>query len=105
MKKLLLPIVISLIFFLNIAFAGIEARFVHDPDIYKGKIVFSYEGDLWIVSSSGGTATRLTSFPGDEFSAKFSPDGKELAFTGEYDGSYNVYVMPVDGAEPSLLTK
>ncbi len=104
MKRLLLPITIALVFFFKIAFAGIEVRFVHDPDIYKDKIVFTYEGDLWIVSSSGGTASRITSSPGDEFSAKFSPDGKELAYTENYDGSYNVYVMPVEGGKPTRVT-
>jgi len=104
MKKLLLSFTVSFIFLINISFAAIQARFVHDPDIYKDKIVFSYEGDLWIVSSSGGTASRLTSFPGDEFAPKFSPDGKEIAFTGSYDGSYNVYVMPVEGGKPERIT-
>ncbi|MHB1685774.1 MAG: S41 family peptidase [Ignavibacteriaceae bacterium] len=104
MRKILLTFAISLIGFINFSFAGIEARFTHDPDIYKDKIVFTYEGDLWLVNSSGGTASRLTSFPGDEFSAKFSPDGKELAFTANYDGSYNVYVMPVDGGKPKRIT-
>ena len=75
-----------------------------DPDIYKDKIVFTYENDLWLVSSNGGTATRLTSFPGNEFSAKFSPDGKSIAFTAGYDGTYSVYVMPSEGGEPVRLT-
>ncbi|HEX9252519.1 MAG TPA: peptidase S41, partial [Ignavibacteriaceae bacterium] len=75
-----------------------------DPDIYKDKIVFTYENDLWLVNSNGGTATRLTSFPGNEFSAKFSPDGKSIAFTAGYDGTYSVYVMPSEGGEPVRLT-
>ncbi|MHB8578913.1 MAG: S41 family peptidase [Ignavibacteriaceae bacterium] len=104
MKKLLLSFAFSFLFFINLSLAAIQARFTHDPDIYKDKIVFTYEGDLWTVSSSGGTASRLTSFPGDEFAAKFSPDGKEIAFTGSYDGSYNVYVMPVDGGKPKRIT-
>ena len=104
MKKILLSIAFSFLFFINISLAAIQARFTHDPDIYKNKIVFTYEGDLWTVSSSGGTASRLTTFPGDEFAAKFSPDGKEIAFTGSYDGSYNVYVMPVDGGIPKRIT-
>ena len=56
------------------AFAA-EARFMTYPDIHEDKVVFTYEGDLWLASASGGSAARLTSFPGDEYAAKFSPDG------------------------------
>ena len=52
------------------------------PDIYKDKIVFMYGGDLWLASSSGGDAHRITSDPGRELFPKFSPDGKWIAFTG-----------------------
>ena len=81
-----------------------EARFMRSPDIYKDKVVFTYENDLWIVSSAGGTATRLTNSPGAEGSPKFSPDGKWIAFTGSYDGSQNVYVIPAEGGEPRRVT-
>ena len=81
-----------------------EGRLMSYPDIYKDKIVFTYENDLWLVNSSGGTATRLTSFPGNEFSARFSPDGKYIAFTGGYDGTYSVYVIPSEGGEPVRVT-
>ena len=84
--------------------AADEGRLMTYPDIYKDKIVFTYEDDLWIVSSSGGTATRLTSFPGSEFSARFSPDGKYIAFTAGYDGTYSVYVIPSEGGEPVRVT-
>jgi tricorn protease len=56
------------------------------------------------VNSSGGIATRLTSAPGNESSPRFSPDGKTIAFTGEYDGSQNVYTIPVEGGEPFRVT-
>ncbi|HTX17181.1 MAG TPA: S41 family peptidase [Bacteroidota bacterium] len=81
-----------------------EARFMKYPDISKDKIVFSYEGDLWTVSSSGGVARRITSAPGNEFSPKFSPDGKWIAFTGSYDGSQNVYIIPSEGGVPIRVT-
>ena len=84
--------------------AADEGRLMTYPDIYKDKIVFTYEDDLWIVSSNGGTATRLTSFPGSEFSARFSPDGKYIAFTAGYDGTYSVYVIPAEGGEPARVT-
>lgn len=81
-----------------------EGRLLRFPDIYKDKIAFMYAGDLWLVSSSGGTARRITSHPGRELFPKFSPDGKWLAFTGQYDGNFNVYVMPSEGGQPKQLT-
>ena len=81
-----------------------EGRLLRFPDIHKDKIAFVYGGDLWLVSSSGGTARRITSHPGRELFPKFSPDGKWLAFTGQYDGNFNVYVMPSEGGQPKQLT-
>src|SRR5271165_29225 len=81
-----------------------EGRLLRFPDIYKDKIAFMYGGDLWLTSSSGGTARRITSHPGRELFPKFSPDGKWLAFTGQYDGNFNVYVMPSEGGQPRQLT-
>ena len=81
-----------------------EGRLLRFPDIYKDKIAFMYGGDLWLASSAGGTARRITSHPGRELFPKFSPDGKWLAFTGQYDGNFNVYVMPADGGQPKQLT-
>jgi tricorn protease len=81
-----------------------EGRLLRFPDIYKDKIAFMYGGDLWLASSAGGTARRITSHPGRELFPKFSPDGKWLAFTGQYDGNFNVYVMPSDGGQPKQLT-
>jgi tricorn protease len=81
-----------------------EGRLLRFPDIYKDKIAFMYGGDLWVASSSGGTARRITSHPGRELFPKFSPDGKWLAFTGQYDGNFNVYVMPSEGGQPKQLT-
>src|SRR5437762_8169521 len=60
-------------------------------DISKDRVVFAYAGDLWIASREGGAARRLTSHVGDELYPKFSPDGKWIAFTGEYDGNPDVY--------------
>src|SRR6266849_2284811 len=81
-----------------------ESRLLRFPDIYKDKIAFMYGGDLWLASSSGGTARRITSYPGRELFPKFSPDGKWLAFTGQYDGNFNVYLMPSEGGQPKQLT-
>jgi len=81
-----------------------EGRLLRFPDISKDKIAFMYGGDLWLVPNSGGTASRITSHPGRELFPKFSPDGKWLAFTGQYDGNFNVYVMPATGGQPRQLT-
>ena len=81
-----------------------EGRLLRFPDIYKDKIAFMYGGDLWLASSAGGTARRVTSHPGRELFPKFSPDGKWLAFTGQYDGNFNVYVMSSEGGQPKQLT-
>ena len=73
-------------------------------DISKDRVVFAYAGDLWIASREGGSARRLTSNVGEELFPKFSPDGKWVAFTGEYDGNPNVYVISAEGGEPKRLT-
>src|SRR5580692_6452815 len=79
-------------------------RLLRFADISKDRVVFAYAGDLWIASREGGAARRLTSAPGDELYPKFSPDGKWIAFTGEYDGNPDVYVMSAEGGEPKRLT-
>jgi tricorn protease len=82
-----------------------DGRLLHHPDIHGSTIVFTYENDLWSVPSAGGTATRLTSHPGNEYAAHFSPDGAQIAFTGQYDGaSSSVYVMKSTGGIPNRLT-
>lgn len=104
MKKLLLLLFIIFITVFNTASAGQPGRFMTDPDIRGNKIVFTYEGDLWLVSSEGGTARRITSAPGTENAARFSPDGKWIAFTGHYDGPGCVYIMPSAGGKPKRIT-
>jgi tricorn protease len=81
-----------------------EGRFMRTPDIHGSTIVFTYEGDLWSVPASGGTAVRLTSHPGVEDAAKISPDGATIAFTASYDGNDVVYIMPISGGSPIRLT-
>ena len=81
-----------------------ETRLLRDPDISDTKIVFAYANDLWTVDKAGGTAHRLTSFPGMETSPRFSADGKWIAFTGTYQGNTDVYVMPTAGGTPKRLT-
>jgi tricorn protease len=81
-----------------------EGRLMRFPDVYKDKVAFVYGGDLWLASTSGGVARRITSHPGRELFPKFSPDGKWIAFTGQYDGNFNVYVIPSEGGQPKQLT-
>jgi len=81
-----------------------EARLLRFPDTNGNEIVFSYSGDLYIANSNGGTARKLTSHIGYEMFAKFSPDGKQIAFTGQYDGNTEVFLIPSEGGEPKRLT-
>ncbi|MFZ5941767.1 MAG: S41 family peptidase [Bacteroidota bacterium] len=81
-----------------------EARLLRFPAIYGDQIVFSYAGDLFTVDADGGVARKLTSHKGYEMFARFSPDGRMLAFTGQYDGNTEVFVMPAEGGEPRRLT-
>ena len=74
------------------------------PTVSKTHIVFQYADDLWIVPRAGGEAIRLTTGPGLETAARFSPDGTMVAFTGEYDGNLDVFVVPTAGGEPKRLT-
>src|SRR5262249_50051851 len=83
---------------------GSTPAYFRYPDLHGDRIVFSAESDLWIVSDKGGLARRLTSHPGDEHFARFSPDGGRIAFSGEYDGNVDVFVIPTEGGEPRRLT-
>lgn len=81
-----------------------EARLLRFPHLNGDKIVFSYAGDLYTVSSEGGTARKITSHNGYEMFPRFSPDGKQIAFTGQYDGNTEVFIIPASGGEPRRLT-
>jgi tricorn protease len=81
-----------------------QTKLLRFPDIRGDKVVFTYGGDLWTAPSTGGTASHLTSHPGVELFGKFSPDGNWIAFTGQYDGDEQVYVIPTAGGEPRQLT-
>ena len=74
------------------------------PTLSATQIAFVYAGDLWIVPREGGVATRLTSGAGTVSRPFFSPDGNEIAFTGDYNGNADVYVIPAQGGEPRRLT-
>lgn len=81
-----------------------DVRLLRYPDINGNRVVFVYAGDLWTVSSSGGEARRLTSHEGLELFPKISPDGQWIAFSAEYSGSRQVWVMPANGGDARQLT-
>jgi tricorn protease len=82
-----------------------EARLMRFPTINGDKLVFSYGGDLYTASSEGGIARKITSdVDGYEMFAKFSPDGSKIAFTAQYDGNTEVYVMDANGGVPTRVT-
>jgi tricorn protease len=79
-------------------------RLLRQPDIHGDTVAFVYAGDIWLASADGGDARRLTSDAGMEYFPKFSPDGRWIAFTGDYSGSRQVFVISVDGGAPRQLT-
>ena len=84
--------------------AAAQTKLLRFPDIHGERVVFSYAGDLWFAPTAGGQATRLTAHPGLELFPRFSPDGSRIAFTGQYDGDEQVYVIPASGGVPRQLT-
>ncbi|MDH6303395.1 tricorn protease [Parabacteroides sp. PF5-5] len=104
MRNTLLSILFLCAGTISTAFAAGEGRLLRFPATNGSEIVFSYAGDLYKVSINGGEATRLTSHVGYEMFSRFSPDGKTLAFTGQYDGNTEVYTIPASGGEPLRVT-
>ena len=83
---------------------GPNPLLMQQPTINRTSIVFSFAGDLWMVSRSGGDATRLTSSPGTEDNPYFSPDGSTIAFSAQYHGNNDVFTVPAEGGVPKRLT-
>ncbi len=79
-------------------------RMLRSPTVSTTQIAFAYAGDIWVVPRAGGAAVRLTSTAGEATNPYFSPDGKWIAFSGDYGGNTDVYVMPAEGGEPKRLT-
>lgn len=96
-------IILPVLFNLTIS-AQEPASLLRFPTISKDKIVFTYAGDLYLVAADGGIARKITNHDGFEMFARFSPDGKNLAFTGQYDGNTEIYLMPAEGGIPKRLT-
>ena len=79
-------------------------RLLRQPTVSQNHIVFAHAGELWRVGHNGGDAERLTSFPGVASHPRLSPDGERVAFSGQYNGQTDVYVVPVEGGTPERLT-
>ena len=79
-------------------------RLLQQPSLSRDLVAFTYAGDLWTAPRTGGRATRLTTGVGVESNPVFSPDGRTLAFTGDYDGNVDVYTVPVSGGVPTRIT-
>lgn len=93
-----------LFFLISTTISAQGTQLLRQPTLSGSDIVFVYANDLWKVSANGGNAQRLTSNEGYEFSPHFSNDGSWIAFTAEYDGNSDVYIIPVSGGEPKRLT-
>lgn len=104
MKKKLIFSLLVLAGVPSLSMAVDEARLLRFPATNGNEIVFSYAGDLYKVPAKGGEAQRLTSHVGYEMFPRFSPDGKTIAFTGQYDGNTEVYTIPSTGGEPLRIT-
>lgn len=106
-KSLLYPSLIALLFFLpfaNLFAQEDETRLLRFPATNGEQIVFTYAGNLFTVDVEGGVARQLTNHMGFEMFPRFSPDGTEIAFTGQYDGNTEVYLIPASGGEPVRMT-
>lgn len=102
-KKYLLP-VITFLLVSGASLAQDEARLLRFPATNGTVVVFSYAGDLYEAGINGGVARKLTNDIGYEMFPRFSPDGKTLAFTGQYDGNTEIYAMSANGGVPKRLT-
>ncbi len=81
-----------------------DTRLLSQPAVSADHVAFAYAGDLWIAGRDGSSPRRLTSHEGTETGPRFSPDGTLVAFSAEYDGNIDVFVMPAAGGEPKRLT-
>ncbi|RLD91455.1 MAG: protease, partial [Bacteroidetes bacterium] len=105
MKKLFTLMLASLLFWSISLAQNDETKLLRFPAVHGNQVVFTYAGDLYTVPLTGGVARKLTSYSdGYEVFARFSPDGKQIAFTGQYDGNTEVFLIPAEGGTPKRLT-
>ncbi|HSJ15199.1 MAG TPA: PDZ domain-containing protein, partial [Longimicrobiales bacterium] len=94
-----------LLLFMALPVSGqVNARLLRYPAVSATHIAFVYAGDIWVVGKNGGVAHRLSSPAGEEMFPRFSPDGGRIAFTGNYDGNPDIYVIPAMGGTAERLT-
>jgi tricorn protease len=84
--------------------ASAALGYFRQPALSNDTLVFTAESDLWRVPIAGGVAERLTSHPGQETNAVISADGRQVAFTGAYEGPRELYLLPLTGGMPRRLT-
>src|SRR6185312_9117538 len=83
---------------------GGQTRLLRTPTVSSTQIGFAYANNIWVVPRTGGSARRLTSFQGQTTNPHFSPDGRWIAFSGEYAGNFDVYLVSAEGGDPKRLT-
>src|SRR5579872_6095119 len=100
------PVQLGVFFILSAAAVWAQPNhgYYRFPAIHGDQILFTAEGDLWQVGIAGGAARRLTTHPGEETRAAFSPDGTTIAFSADYEGPTEVYTMPASGGLPARQT-
>ena len=104
MKRCFPLVIILMMIGTPLCFAQVSAGILAYPHLSKDQIVFTYADDLWLVSRKGGTAQKLSTPPGTELFARFSPDGRDIVFSGNYNGAVNLYRIPASGGVPFPLT-
>ncbi|HSD64053.1 MAG TPA: PDZ domain-containing protein [Ignavibacteriaceae bacterium] len=104
MKKIVPLFILVFVIFSTYSFAQVDARMLQYPDVSQTQITFYYGGDLWVVSKEGGIANKLTNAKGEEILPRFSPDGKQIAFSGNYNGNVDIYVVPSMGGMAQRVT-
>ena len=97
-------ICVALLLMISLPAKAQDTRLLRNPAISHGKIAFLYAGDIWLSDLDGSHVKRITAYEGVEYNPKLSPDGKSIAFTGDYDGNVDVYTVPVEGGDPVRLT-
>jgi tricorn protease len=102
-KMFTMSFVLTIVLSINV-WSQVDAKLMRFPDISQNKICFVYGGDIWLVNKEGGLAKKLSSLQGEESFPRFSPDGKYIAFSGNYDGNTDVYVISSEGGVPRRVT-
>jgi tricorn protease len=103
-RRFLFPALLSLSATVAATPLDAQTRLLRQPTVSDRHVAFAYANNIWVVGREGGDAHRLTSFQGVTSNPKFSPDGRLVAFSGQYGGNTDVYIVPVEGGEPKRLT-